>query len=138
MSRAEPRPEERLIMKFTFEQLKNEVIRIIEENPNNSYKPELSDVWVCRCRYTSGTCSDGSCGCLFGQALLAVGITLEQLRYFDSLDLTITRVLIKLEIIFSQSEKDWLGAIQYTQDQGRSWKSCLRYAANRLPAVAQL
>ena len=45
------------------------VNKLIEENPDNLYNGTIED----SCSYVAGKCSNGSIGCLIGQALDRIG-----------------------------------------------------------------
>jgi hypothetical protein len=53
-----------------------EVRRLAAERGDVRYLPE-------HCRYTEGSCSDGSCGCVIGQALLNIGVPQARLAELD-------------------------------------------------------
>lgn len=47
---------------------------LVEESPDNTYPPHYHGM-VGGCYYSQGQCSNGSVGCLIGQALLRAGYT---------------------------------------------------------------
>lgn len=84
-----------------------------------------------RCEYAAGECSDGSVGCLFGQALKSLGIEPWKLR--DQGGNRISFALGDLGIIpvadkFEDPDVRWCARVQRSQDGGSNWKMAIVYA----------
>ena len=88
-----------------------------------------------RCSYLSGACSDGTVGCLLGQALLAIGFTAERLQPVDLL--AIVEVIEKLlPIELSKEDRQrvrWLESVQNAQDNGCPWREAIDIADREEP-----
>ena len=105
------------------DQIYNKVIEICKERPNTSYENDI-------CYYTRGKCSDGSFGCLIGQAILAL-FPEDRLQLQENERVT-AKVL--LENYMDKNEVDTdeasdkirtLNHIQQYQDNKHSWGKCL-------------
>lgn len=97
--------------KFTVEQLVAEVRKLANEKPGNVYEaePEYS------CSYDTGVYSDGSVGCIFGQAFQRLGVPIRG-------SLTIGFVICdKLGVEASKEQCLWMGHVQGCQDHGSNW-----------------
>lgn len=105
--------------KITGSLLIAQIRELAKKAPNNLYiKP---DEKYNTCCYDRGTCTDGSIGCIFGQALRALGLELKGAA-------TISSVLSDNQIPCSESEKHWCATVQRLQDQGKTWSEALRLA----------
>ena len=102
--------------KITLEQLKNEVLKLADASPTNHYIWERGQN---SCWYVSGSCTNGSVGCIFGQALIKLGVPKERLqaREGDS----IGTVLKILKIVDAVPPSHPFNIAQQIQDQGRDW-----------------
>lgn len=89
------------------------VRRKINESPNVVYNRPEGGIM---CQYDSGVCSDGSVGCIWGQAFRELGLVddlhLNQslVTYFDLHDIPVDRLSLA-----------WAAAVQAGQDRGLSW-----------------
>lgn len=77
--------------------------RLAEQSPSNEYSYPVPE--TLKCSYRAGECSDGSIGCIIGQAILAAGLdlpvgSLEIGRYLNSA---------------------WLRQVQLRHDMCMSW-----------------
>lgn len=84
----------------------------------------------------NGPASDGSIGCLFGQAFRALGIDINKLRKVSIYDANQTCIVGLINVgnfgwNYSHSERDWCDIVQRWQDNGIDWATCVK-RANRL------
>lgn len=87
--------------------LKTMVRKIAKERPDVKYGMPESGT----CSYDEGVCSDGSVGCIFGQAAKLLGEPL-----YGSREIT------------DYYDDDWCLLVQTYQDKGRSWGEAVRQA----------
>jgi hypothetical protein len=83
------------------------------------------------CEYAEGECSDGTTGCLLGQALLALGYTVRELRRID--ELTVSSVDAALKKLLKTDELPintlrWLRHVQVAQDTEVAWGEAVEAA----------
>lgn len=81
------------------------------------------------CMYNKGECSDGTIGCIFGQALAAIG------PYYPPTDLQnmgISDVLDHYGIDYADDQLDWCEKVQEGQDKGRAWEAAVAEADEML------
>lgn len=97
----------------------SEIRKLASEHPDNVY--EKTDGLLCS--YSRGTCTDGSRGCIFGQAFKRLGIDIP--RKFD--DRTI-HGLLDGHNLGSTDELNWCNAVQLKQDTGWTWSNAVSYA----------
>jgi hypothetical protein len=106
--------------------LVTKVRELATAKPETVYRPAWTDepLPTGQCSYLGGTCSDGSVGCLVGQALLAMGFMTGQLRPVDQLG--IVEALEKLHPCeLTEEERDkvrWLETVQSAQDNSQPWQ----------------
>ncbi len=91
-----------------------EVRKIVAERPDVSYDGG--------CRYDSGVCSDGTVGCLIGQALGAIGWDL----YPENSGELISNLLE--EAGYDDFRVSWCRMVQSEQDCMSAWGGCVNYA----------
>ncbi len=91
-----------------------EVRKIVAKRPEVSYGGA--------CSYDTGECSDGTVGCLLGQALDAIdwGLYPE-----DSGDLIVD---LLDEAGYEDFRVSWCGMVQEKQDMSAAWGECVEYA----------
>ncbi len=77
------------------------------------------------CRYESGLCSNGTTGCLLGQALTLLG-------YKPEGSSLIEYYLPKLGIEADYKQIKWLGYVQGEQDVNRPWKDCIAFGDRKV------
>ena len=100
---------------FTATELIAKVKELVKASPENRYEANP-------CRYCTGKNTNGSVGCLFGQALRALGMPNEQLIKFDmNLHNLIGEMLPTIGIECNESERKWLTIVQRYQDQHFAW-----------------
>lgn len=110
--------EDRNFSHITADMVNDEIIRLAEEYPEATYiiKDESRS-----CLYTEGAAGPGS-GCLFGQALLNLGVPKELLMEFDHqyfVDNSDIRVLSSY-LNLGSTDPLW-PTIQTSQDIGEPW-----------------
>jgi hypothetical protein len=119
------------------DQLADKVRELAIARPETVYRPAPTGQTspAAHCSYLGGTCSDGTLGCLVGQALLAVGFTVEQLRSVDLFG--IEEALDKLhpfELTDHQYQQvRWLESVQNAQDNGYAWREAIAIANQEEP-----
>jgi hypothetical protein len=105
--------------KITGSLLIAQIRELAKKAPDNLYiKP---DPKYNTCCYDRGTCTDGSIGCIFGQAFRALGLELKGTAI-------ISYILSDNQIPCSGSEKLWCATVQRLQDQGRTWSEAVKLA----------
>lgn len=100
-------------------------------------RPEVSYLHV-YCHYTQKDASDGSCGCLMGQAIIKRYPELEEkLKKTDNRACVpgIKYLLIEVLKFEELVGVDWLVRVQALQDSGATWGRCVQLAdeKNNLP-----
>lgn len=97
----------------------------VAKRPHVSYQPAKPG----HCEYNSGECSDGTCGCLFGQILPTLGIPTDN-------ELDIAGLLEDyIETEFDETRISWCLDVQGQQDLGHRWDSCINLADMDWPKV---
>lgn len=111
------------------------VIRFATERPDNVYINVSGN--NDSCSYLHGTCTDGTCGCIFGQALIEQGYNVDP--EFDASDFNaITQLLTNEGHKLSKHKERWLLAFQRKQDAGgNTWAAALREANLAEPDFAK-
>jgi len=123
---------------FTIKQLYDKVIELAQKYPENIYnRSKLLGSINSGCYYTAGTCSNGSEGCIVGQALLSLDPSLNEILNAIDIgivethggDTTVRDVLEQLGLIKLENMSDYyitcLGQIQEKQDRGIKWSECV-------------
>ena len=116
-------------MKITFTDLKQTIEKLAEESPDCTYKNSET----CFCSYYKGTCSNGSSGCIVGQACRILGFSEEDLVGMDrhgAFMEVAKSVEFKKRFSLSSKEIDWVSVIQQEQDCPNSWSKAV-LAANQ-------
>lgn len=111
----------------------SEVRKLVSEHPDNIYRGLGSDPNHNNCSYSSGTCTDGSCGCIFGQAFKRLGVDVMQLDDTRS----IYAVINDNDIPCAKEDKSWCGVVQSNQDAGDTWGKAVE-KADKLAAEKRL
>lgn len=102
----------------TIEDLIQTVRDLASESPDNIYnRPEGMSV----CLYNKGICTNGSVGCIFGQAFRKLGIEVDE-------DGWIVIVLITVFGYQSSSQNKWCSFVQCNQDRQKTWGECIKIA----------
>lgn len=76
--------------------------------------------------YSKGECSNGSCGCIVGQALAMLGHNVAELDKGNNCG-NASHVLNRLGV-GTQMERQWAHAVQAQQDHGETWGRAVAYA----------
>jgi hypothetical protein len=111
------------------EDLVAKVREIATARPNNVYCKG-------RCEYAEGECSDGTTGCLLGQALLALGFTARRLRRLDEMSVSSIHVALSVLLKTDNLPPDkmrWLRRVQDAQDIEVEWGAAVEAADQELP-----
>lgn len=98
-------------------QLIAKVRELAKERPDNKYlaKP---------CFYLKGGCSDNTIGCIFGQALVALGYSFGE---FGAMNIDI---LLEKRLGFSLTlkQRSWICRVQLHQDADKTWAQSIQEA----------
>lgn len=117
---------------ITLKELVAKVLELAETSPDNKYIMEDSSVG---CLYTSGSCSNGAVGCIFGQALTALNPDLR--GYLETVDNRDTgkNIDVVLRELKDNGELEMLNGahmvvsacarLQNQQDSGKAWRDAL-------------
>jgi hypothetical protein len=109
--------------------LVTKVREIAAARPENVYRNG-------RCEYADGECSDGTIGCILGQALLALGFTKRKLRRLDELPISSIGVvltsLLKTDAL-PPNKVSWLRRVQDAQDIEVEWGAAVEAADQVVP-----
>lgn len=105
---------------FTLEQLVDEVRKLAKENPDNNYNNGYQKA---QCFYNKGECSNGTIGCLFGQAMKRLGVSDDQLNGFGSKP--IRDILRENRVKHNENLFSWCEDVQMSQDDGLPWGKCV-------------
>ena len=110
--------------KITLEQVKAEVIKLGQEQPDFIYNPAYDPLeFSISCFYTEGAKDGPECnGCIFGQALQNLGVPLEKLETTQ----TIEFLLSDLGIAVTTEESHHLRKVQEQQDTGKTWGEAIK------------
>ncbi len=95
----------------TVKDIIQEVRRLAKESPDNKYEN------IDGCFYSQGMCTNGSIGCMFGQAFKNLGIKIP-----DNLDRSgIVGVLSELKLSEFNDHSMWCLDVQKLQDTRTTW-----------------
>lgn len=138
MDKVMPINEEKLAEKpagVTIGQVIGEVRRLAKEAPDNKYERVDGvdidgNVYNKACFYDKGDCSDGTVGCIFGQAFTRLGLSVKGNMHIRSL-------LFSIGIESNSEEQVWCGHVQVTQDKGSTWREAVD-SADELAALLQV
>lgn len=114
--------------------IEQEVRRLAKEAPNNIYTMDNASQ---SCSYTKGICSDGSIGCIFGQAIKAIGLANTPALLYGK-DTTSIRELLQ-EIIGRPSFYFvmWCEKVQNAQDSLHPWARAIKIADLDVPHLLE-
>lgn len=98
-------------MQPTTAQVIEKVREIASERPDVRYEKVGTT-----CFYDAGKCSDGTCGCIFGQVFTALGVT----GVTGWTGIT-TKLPSIVEDIPTMKQLQWCNIVQMAQDVGWSW-----------------
>lgn len=104
---------------FTEQDLINKVVELAEKNTNFVYSPGRGNF---RCKYVP---DEKQSGCIFGQALLELGFSKEELLVHDFSEWAVGISEILHPLGFSTKIQNWARYIQVDQDGGEKWGDCL-------------
>ena len=118
---------------ITYEQLRDEVVRLCQTYPDAVY--DYKEEYYGNCYYTKG-CVNGldTEGCLFGQALCNLGLS-EQVKERDSKKQWAIQNLLPDILDTSALNRDWMSNAQEHQDVGTPWGQV--YSEIIAPALKQ-
>jgi hypothetical protein len=105
-----------------------EVRRIAAERPDTVYRQPSTS---CGCFYEKGECTDGSVGCIFGQALNNLGYPVTGTASIDII--ARSRFVGNCLVILA-----WCREVQNVQDGGLSWGDAIISANTKWPIVQEL
>lgn len=97
---------------LTLRKLIIKVREIVKERPDVKYRGVASkDGHKPNCFYDRGECSDGTVGCIFGQAAVALSVPIGSIQ----------ASINKLGIKGTDQERAWCQTVQCCQDRGDIW-----------------
>lgn len=101
----------------TVPELEIKVRELAAKSPDNIYKPDESRQYnqYVSCFYNEGKCSDGSIGCIIGQAIKALDE-----EFFEKIKKSVCGVS---DIVYGKTK--WLQSVQAFQDKGNTWGKCI-------------
>lgn len=112
------------MLPFTLENLIGEVRKLAQENPDNAYK--CKDGRYVMCYYSKKTCTNGSIGCIFGQAMKRLGLDDNILATMENN--TIMEIIPKYYPEHNRRLAIWCREVQSAQDFGWIWSKCIEAA----------
>lgn len=113
-------------MNNVIEQLVKEVRRLAAESPDNVYQDFIG-------RYEIGKCSNGTIGCIFGQAGRNLNIDWIKDNLNDSM--RIGGLIEKQNLGVDRKIIDWCNEVQCSQDEYSAWGICIERGDDRYPGV---
>jgi hypothetical protein len=98
-------------------QLIAKVRELAKERPSNKYlnKP---------CFYLKGNCSDNTIGCIFGQALVALGYSFVESGAMN-IDVLLQK---KFDFALTLKQRVWICRVQVNQDADKTWAQSVQEA----------
>jgi len=112
--------------------LVEKVRELVDAHPDNVYTRPKSSKWGnSGCSNTAGVCTDGSEGCLIGQALKALGFPVEDFENNGVWSLYNHKHLEPFNV--GQREGEWLCRAQARQDGGNTWGEAVKNADAMYP-----
>lgn len=107
------------------------VRKLAADSPNNVYSRPGGIDSVCK--YFSGKCSNGSTGCIFGQAFLELELDIDE-DIDEDFGMGIVALLdIELNIEEEYHKKNWCDKVQRVQDSELSWSEAIKRADEMYP-----
>lgn len=108
-------------------------------SPTNKYGPGVTNGTAGPdhrqpCFYDKGDCTNGSKGCIVGQAWVKCGITLEELAT-ASLGAVTDVYDCNAELPEYRLQANWIRTAQNSQDDGFAWGECITRANDFWPGV---
>lgn len=104
---------------FTLQKLIETVRELAKENPNNAYIRSV-------CYYNKGECTNGTVGCIFGQAMRKLGVSEDELNKFGCKP--ISDIFRQNHIGYDPLFFTWCEMVQQSQDSGKEWGQCVKEA----------
>ena len=105
------------------EDLIQQVRQLAQDAPTNLYEGNKDKMG---CSYVKGPCSNGSVGCIIGQALILCDESLTE--YLSHEDRSTKQFELLHDIMFedgmielSLEDIEWIGDVQSRQDDGETW-----------------
>lgn len=89
---------------------------LVAKSPDNVY-----DGGDGNCYYARGVCTDGSIGCIIGQALLAEGYSQYEVEKFDNQTNGLTALDVLRRLEYDENEAKFAQLCQESQDRGEKW-----------------
>jgi len=116
------------------QKLINKLINTVREfadlRPDNVYKLSNDSI---HCQYIAGTCSDGSIGCIFGQAFKELGLDWGEYGDTHACYGTISALVQHFCGCGDHNILNWLDCVQVLQDMGHEWKNVVNEADLKYP-----
>ncbi len=101
-----------------------DLIRKVRELAENS--PDCVYNGVTSCSYTQGECSNGTVGCIMGQAVLAVDPSqLYMVKMYDTNSFHNLSLNLLFDRPITEEEVKWCSNVQGIQDDGECWKKAV-------------
>lgn len=116
---------------FTVQDVVREVRRIAEEEPDFVYTIQPENATSGSCYYASADGQGNGRGCIVGQALGRLGVSMEALGDLDKgEEASVIRVLPDILPVYASDEGalNWLSDVQHQQDIGYQWGAAVRSA----------
>lgn len=116
---------------ITFETIKENTIKILQENPDFQYIDfRMKQLGLPKENRVNAACAyldeDNEPSCLFGRSLAASGVDMSIVAKLEGEG--ISEVLRQLKIPFTDKDDDWLTSCQYLQDNNEPYSSILEDA----------
>ena len=107
------------------EKIISKVRELAFHSPDNVYS--VNDEG--HCLYNAGTCSDGSIGCIFGQAFKELGLDWGEWGDSNPVNCcSASQVVEHFDGETSDTMLKWCDCIQKEQDVGKSWRASISLA----------
>lgn len=104
------------------------VRQLAQNNPDNTYEEYHDEGKLRACSYTKGECSNGTLGCIMGQAILALDPSYD----FADKDQASIYNLIHEQLLLDprpcNKDSEWLSLVQDSQDDSETWSNAVRIA----------
>ena len=133
-------------MPVTYRQFYDTITKYGRERADVVYSPKEGD----DCLLLKGTCTDGSVGCIWGQAAKELGMPDDVLKLIDDenkdaekmLDLLENRELLVRDPGMSAYDRNdfqyWANVVQSNQDQGDTWGEAITKATEQSEGIRRL
>ena len=124
-------------MKITFTELKQTIEKLAEESPDCVYEQPVNSI----CSYRRGICSNGSSGCIIGQACRSLGLSENELIDMDTYGAFMnvcTSKKFRERFFLTCSELLWITTVQKEQDDRNSWSRAVSEANKKNASLVWL